>query len=1303
MQRRILFILFFCGLAVPLAAQFFYNETCRNATGIFQYYGDAIGYTAGQGIDMPGDGWLRLVEMRTGQNGYVLLDKTFPSTMGVTIEFDFKVWTSSSAGIADGFCVFLFDGGSSQPFQIGTSGGYLGYVNLRPAYLGVGIDEWGNFWSAVGGTGERKSAITIADAAYHYVAGTPAYLGTGTYLEYPTSSAARPSDATYFRRVRIEIIPVANGMSVTVYLKTQPAGNFTAVLGPVDVIQSTPPLLRLGFNAATGAAYGYHEVRDVVVRTPGEISVFKSTPEGCAERRDSVVIHTIISNSTNTAVAGVAVVDTLPAGYTITGGAPTVSTAGTMHNFVATVLPDGRTRCTCTVDVEAEAVVYITYTGAFAVRPAGGSYTSSVGIVPPTAFGDQNEADNYSTFVGCIASRPLANDTIVVARGSAVRFDALANDGTPCTENTTVGIVPGRGLHRGTAVLNPDSTFTYHAAAAGVDSLAYYVLCDGDSSVATVYVLVLQPFALNYIACDGVTVTMGFTPTAGVTYHWYAAATGGAILHSASTMAVVKGSAADVGQWWVAAVYDGMTFPRFRVDLDASDNCGATAPTGCAAEGTLLFKEDFGGNDTSDPAVKAAGIPQVVGYTYQADLNAQGVYVIAKQSPSATHPDAWYTLDDHTFPNDPSRGYLIGFDASAAPGQFYEYRIDDLCVGTKLYFSAWLTSLISNLTHADKSNLIFTVENTGGDVLTRYYTGNIPDASPQWKNYGFAFTAPEASVVLKIINNGTGSMGNDFVMDDIEIRFCAPEVAITTRDTGVCVAADISLDGNYTDDGLFGDDLTARWEFSTTGAIHVPTDWMVMAGSESAVTNGTVNSHYPITGITRPQAGYYRMVVGNTDNIANYNCRAMSPVVHIRVDTVSPAPAIFTNDPTTFCAGDTARLESTAHDAISYQWYRDDDPIAAATAATATATVAGVYTLRTQDSHHCPSAPSPPLTITVYPYPAVPVLTAAAATFCDGQSTTLIAMPADAEIYYWYLDNAPAGTTSVAIREVTAGGLYRVEVSGAGGCRTVAPSNDVLLTPIPAPADPVLTAGATGFCDGLSTTLTATAAGATAYEWYKDNHLIAGPSANTYTVYETGLYTVRARNSYPCYAPNAADTLRITVHPLPLAPVIIADGPPFYHDWDYSLDIQTPEDAVDYHWYRNTLSTGVHGARYPLPLLDDADAGVYTVEALSPYDCRAWSEPFIITVEPSPLFIPNIFTPNDDGVNDNFRITGLHNYEGNDLRVLNKRGKLVFSSVNYHNQWYGDNQPDDVYYYRLRLRDKNNAVITYEGYVHIKR
>jgi hypothetical protein len=204
-------------------AQFYYEESCRNTTGIFQYYGHAPGYTAGLGVgDTNGNGWLRLTNCTTYQNGYVLLDKTFPSNMGVTIEFDFKIWASSynpNHGIADGFSVFLFDGDPTKTFTIGVAGHGLGYVKMTPSYLGIGIDEYGNFSAKFSpdnpdGPGRRAHSISIRNATYNYVSGTANNLGINTNIGYTTLTNSRPSDATIYRRVRIDIEPITNGMSV---------------------------------------------------------------------------------------------------------------------------------------------------------------------------------------------------------------------------------------------------------------------------------------------------------------------------------------------------------------------------------------------------------------------------------------------------------------------------------------------------------------------------------------------------------------------------------------------------------------------------------------------------------------------------------------------------------------------------------------------------------------------------------------------------------------------------------------------------------------------------------------------------------------------------------------------------------------------------------------------------------------------------------------------------------------------------------------------------------------------------------
>jgi hypothetical protein len=48
--------------------------------------------------------------------------------------------------------------------------------------------------------------------------------------------------------------PIFGGMAVTVYLKTEMTSDFVKIIGPADVIQPTPPTLRLGFAASTGSS-----------------------------------------------------------------------------------------------------------------------------------------------------------------------------------------------------------------------------------------------------------------------------------------------------------------------------------------------------------------------------------------------------------------------------------------------------------------------------------------------------------------------------------------------------------------------------------------------------------------------------------------------------------------------------------------------------------------------------------------------------------------------------------------------------------------------------------------------------------------------------------------------------------------------------------------------------------------------------------------------------------------------------------------------------------------------------------------
>ncbi len=89
----------------------------------------------------------------------------------------------------------------------------------------------------------------------------------------------------------------------------------------------------------------------------------------------------------------------------------------------------------------------------------------------------------------------------------------------------------------------------------------------------------------------------------------------------------------------------------------------------------------------------------------------------------------------------------------------------------------------------------------------------------------------------------------------------------------------------------------------------------------------------------------------------------------------------------------------------------------------------------------------------------------------------------------------------------------------------------------------------------------------------------------------------------------------------------------------------------------------------------------------------------LIRVLLSELRVPNIFTPNNDGKNDQFKLEapGIETFSG---IIFNRWGKKVFEWSNPEEGWDGKNEKDGVYYYVITAKGvdgqeyKNNGHIT---------
>lgn len=83
-----------------------------------------------------------------------------------------------------------------------------------------------------------------------------------------------------------------------------------------------------------------------------------------------------------------------------------------------------------------------------------------------------------------------------------------------------------------------------------------------------------------------------------------------------------------------------------------------------------------------------------------------------------------------------------------------------------------------------------------------------------------------------------------------------------------------------------------------------------------------------------------------------------------------------------------------------------------------------------------------------------------------------------------------------------------------------------------------------------------------------------------------------------------------------------------------------------------------------------------------------------------PIVIPNVFTPNGDQFNETFIIPKIHLYPINEIIVVNRYGKQVFATRNYRGDWDGGDLSEGIYYYYLKVPDRN---LSFNGWVMIVR
>lgn len=389
-------------------------------------------YNSGDPINQ---GWLRLTEAATYRAGYAYIDKSFPSTLGVSIEFEYKSWRNQSDPYngADGFSIFLFD--ATTPFRIGAYGGSLGYANrnapsngMPGAYLGIGIDEFGDFANNReqrngGVNGLLPNSITLrgsASSGWKYL--TSKQLQTSSSddgpgsMDYNTITSTRPDDNTFYRKVKVLIVPSGTASSpkyhISVYWVTSPNGAYGSPVLEYDTTEKIPDKIKLGFAASTGAGFNCHEIRNMLITTPGNVRVQKRVDKTSQTIGNDLTYTINATNDTPASLNGILLNDTIRdnAGKILSQNndfqikSITFNNQGFSGNTAAgfpsgTAVTSGFSNpFSTTMNMQANSTSSFTIVGTIKKMPDGGVINNYVGIDPtPTGITDVDWTNNYSS------------------------------------------------------------------------------------------------------------------------------------------------------------------------------------------------------------------------------------------------------------------------------------------------------------------------------------------------------------------------------------------------------------------------------------------------------------------------------------------------------------------------------------------------------------------------------------------------------------------------------------------------------------------------------------------------------------------------------------------------------------------------------------------------------------------------------------------------------------------------------------------------------------------------------------------
>lgn len=297
-----------------------------------------------------------------------------------------------------------------------------------------------------------------------------------------------------------------------------------------------------------------------------------------------------------------------------------------------------------------------------------------------------------------------------------------------------------------------------------------------------------------------------------------------------------------------------------------------------------------------------------------------------------------------------------------------------------------------------------------------------------------------------------------------------------------------------------------------------------------------------------------------------------------------------------------------------------------------------------------------------------------------------------AATYQWSGPNSFASTGAIvtfADASPTNSGKYYVIGTDANNCSTF---DSVTVEVFPRPTANA-SASTTEICEGWSSNFNSS--GGINFQWLPSTGLsdpaISSPVA---TPADSTEYMVIVENEFGC---RDSAYVAINVNRLPVANA----GPDrdMFEGETARLEGSVMGTSVDFEWTPDYLIDD----RFNLfPIVRPAFDTAYILTATSNVGCGVARDTVRVNVLKG-IFVPTAFSPNNDGLNDVWKIPGLAIFNEHDVRVFNRYGEIVFMTKNngtWDGRYKGVDQPAGVYAYLISVKERN---LLLKGWVVIVR